>query len=225
MNQENIGKLIKEIRKKNGLTQQEFANRYKVTYQAVSKWENGKNIPDISIFKQICNDYNIDLNSLLEIKKNKINKTLVILISVVCLLVLSLIVMFNYKSDDFSFKALSTTCDDFNLFGSIAYNNSKTSIYISNITYCGENNNATYKKINCTLYEDQKDIKTKIDSFSYNGEITLKQFLKKVSFNVEHFSKSCKMYLENSLYLEIEAKTIDNKDVFYKIPLTLDDCN
>ncbi len=225
MNQENIGKLIKEIRKKNGLTQQEFANRYKVTYQAVSKWENGKNIPDISILKQICNDYNIDMNSLLEIKKNKINKTLVILISVVCLLVLSLIVMFNYKSDDFSFKALSTTCDDFNLFGSIAYNNSKTSIYISNITYCGENNNATYKKINCTLYEDQKDIKTKIDSFSYNGEITLKQFLKKVSFNVEHFSKSCKMYLENSLYLEIEAKTIDNKDVFYKIPLTLDDCN
>ncbi len=41
MDQELIGKFIKEIRKKNNLTQQEFATKYKVTYQAVSKWENG----------------------------------------------------------------------------------------------------------------------------------------------------------------------------------------
>ena len=225
MNQEHISKLIKEIRKKNGLTQQEFANKYNVTYQAVSKWENGKNIPDISILKQICDDYNIDMNNLLEIKKNKINKTMIISILIICLLVLSLFIIFNHKSDDFSFKALSTTCDDFNLFGSIAYSNSKTSIYISNITYCGENNNETYKKINCTLYEDDGDVKTKIDSYNYDGAITLEEFLKKVSFSVDHSSKSCKMYLKNHLNLEIEAKTLDNKDVFYKIPLTLEDCS
>ena len=36
-----IGNLIKEIRVKKGLTQNELANMYGVTYQAVSKWENG----------------------------------------------------------------------------------------------------------------------------------------------------------------------------------------
>ena len=61
MEQDKIGKIIKDIRIKNNLSQKEFANKYGVTYQAVSKWENGKNIPDISILKQICNDYNLDL--------------------------------------------------------------------------------------------------------------------------------------------------------------------
>ena len=57
MNQEKIGNLIKEIRKKNNLTQAEFAERYGVTYQTVSKWENGKNIPDIMLLKQISEDF------------------------------------------------------------------------------------------------------------------------------------------------------------------------
>ena len=62
MNQEKIGSLIKKVRKENNLTQQDFAKKYGVTYQAVSKWENGKNIPDIALLKEICGDYNIDIN-------------------------------------------------------------------------------------------------------------------------------------------------------------------
>ena len=38
MNQEEFGKIIKKIRKDNNLTQQQLANKYNVTYQAVSKW-------------------------------------------------------------------------------------------------------------------------------------------------------------------------------------------
>ena len=66
MNQEKIGQLIKKIRKENNLTQKEFADKYGVTYQAVSKWENGKNIPDISLIKQISSDFNIDIEDILE---------------------------------------------------------------------------------------------------------------------------------------------------------------
>ena len=66
MNQEKIGKTIKEIRQKSNLTQSAFAEKYNVTYQAVSKWENGKNLPDMSLLKQICDDYNIDINDLLD---------------------------------------------------------------------------------------------------------------------------------------------------------------
>ena len=65
MNTEKVGKLIKQIRKDNHLTQKDLALKYNITYQAVSKWENGKNIPDISLLKQICDDFNIDINSLL----------------------------------------------------------------------------------------------------------------------------------------------------------------
>lgn len=66
MDQEKIGKLIKEIRKKNNLTQAEFAEKYGVTYQAVSKWENGKNIPDVSLLKEISKDFNVNIEDLLE---------------------------------------------------------------------------------------------------------------------------------------------------------------
>lgn len=45
MDQDRIGKFIKEIRKKENLSQQKFAEKYGVTYQAVSKWENGLSFP------------------------------------------------------------------------------------------------------------------------------------------------------------------------------------
>ena len=58
MNPDKIAKIIKDIRVKNNLSQQKFADKYGVTYQAVSKWENAKSIPDLAILTKICNDYN-----------------------------------------------------------------------------------------------------------------------------------------------------------------------
>ena len=44
----NIGQIIKQLRKERGLTQEELAEQLNVTAQAVSKWENGTSLPDIS---------------------------------------------------------------------------------------------------------------------------------------------------------------------------------
>ena len=41
VDQNKIGEFIKKLRTENHLTQKEFADKYGVTYQAVSKWENG----------------------------------------------------------------------------------------------------------------------------------------------------------------------------------------
>ena len=65
MDQEKFGKLIKEIRKKNNLTQKQFADKYNVTYQAVSKWENGLNMPDTALMKQISEDFGLSIDELL----------------------------------------------------------------------------------------------------------------------------------------------------------------
>ena len=72
MNQEKIGNIIKNIRVQNNLSQREFAEKFGVTYQAVSKWENGKNIPDIAILKEICREYNLDLDNLLDAKVSRV---------------------------------------------------------------------------------------------------------------------------------------------------------
>ena len=61
MNQEKFGKIIKKIRKEHHLTQKDLADKYNVTYQAVSKWENGLNMPDISLIKEIAKDEPYDL--------------------------------------------------------------------------------------------------------------------------------------------------------------------
>ena len=44
-----LGQTIVKIRKDNGLTQEDFANKYNVTRQTVSNWENEKSYPDLRI--------------------------------------------------------------------------------------------------------------------------------------------------------------------------------
>ena len=67
----NFSYIIKDLRKKNNLTQSELASLLGVTFQAVSKWENGKSIPDILLLKQISEKFNVDLDYLLSGKEKE----------------------------------------------------------------------------------------------------------------------------------------------------------
>ena len=50
-----IGELIEKYRKEKGLTQDELGRRLGVTNKAVSKWEVGETLPDVTIIrKDIC---------------------------------------------------------------------------------------------------------------------------------------------------------------------------
>ena len=55
----NFGEQIKNIRKKEKLTQEQFAIRLNVSRQAVSNWENNKNLPDIGMLILISNVFHI----------------------------------------------------------------------------------------------------------------------------------------------------------------------
>lgn len=65
MDQIKIGKFIAECRKKENLTQMQLAERMNVTDRAVSKWENGKSMPDSSLMLELCNVLKISVNDLL----------------------------------------------------------------------------------------------------------------------------------------------------------------
>ena len=65
MDQIKIGKFIAECRKKNNLTQMQLAEKLDITDRAISKWENGKAMPDSSIMLDLCNELKISVNELL----------------------------------------------------------------------------------------------------------------------------------------------------------------
>ena len=65
MDQMKVGKFIAECRKKNNLTQMQLAEKLNITDRAVSKWENGKSMPDSSIMLDLCKELKISVNELL----------------------------------------------------------------------------------------------------------------------------------------------------------------
>ena len=65
MDQVKIGKFIAEQRKKNNITQMQLAEKLNITDRAISKWENGKAMPDSSIMLDLCNELKISVNELL----------------------------------------------------------------------------------------------------------------------------------------------------------------
>ena len=69
MNQEKIGKFILECRKNHKLTQSELAEKLGVTDKSVSNWENGRNMPDLSLFKPLCDILEISINDLISGEK------------------------------------------------------------------------------------------------------------------------------------------------------------
>lgn len=230
MSQEKVGKFIKEIRIKNNLTQKEFAEKLGVTFQAVSKWENGKNIPDISLLKEISRMFNVDINEILDGEKKQENKKNVLYIFsgivFLIMIIILIVVLLNSGNHDFEFKQISTSCDSFNITGSMAYNKDKTSLYISSIEFCDSDDNEVYKSIECRLYEKHSGEEVEISSCKGDSNITLKEYLKEVKISVDNYELSCKNFSSSELYLEINATLDDNKNITYKVPITLvDNCS
>ena len=61
----NTSEVLKNIREKNGLTQDEMAEKLFVTRQAVSRWENGETVPNTETLKLISTTFDVSINTLL----------------------------------------------------------------------------------------------------------------------------------------------------------------
>ena len=69
MNQEKIGKFIAKCRKDKKMTQLDLAEKLGVTDKSIGNWENGRNMPDLSLFKPLCDELGITINDLLSGEK------------------------------------------------------------------------------------------------------------------------------------------------------------
>lgn len=66
MNQHIIGNFIATKRREKNLTQEQLAERLGISNKTVSKWENGKCMPDYSVIELLCKELDITLAELLD---------------------------------------------------------------------------------------------------------------------------------------------------------------
>ena len=222
MEQEKISKFIKKIRKDNNLTQKELADKYGVTYQAVSKWENGINLPDTLLIKQISKDFKVSLDDIFEGEYSKQKRKKWPFLILILLLIIIIISIFLIKDNsNFKFKTINSNCSEFTISGSISYNKTKSAIFINEIEYCGKNANEEYKRIECTLYEKNNNVEQQVNNYNKEGPIKLEEFLKEVTFAIDNYIGLSREYQENSFYLIINATNKENKTIVYNVPLVL----
>jgi len=65
LNSVKVGSFIMDRRKSMGLTQQQLAQKLNVSFQAVSKWENGTTYPNIEILKDFAIILNVTVDEIL----------------------------------------------------------------------------------------------------------------------------------------------------------------
>lgn len=107
--EEKIGKFILKLRKEKNMTQQELAEKLNVTDRAVSHWENGRSVPDVSLFNSICNIFDISVSELVAGKRKKESKfkyhyLILILTFFLIIFLIITIRIYNEKFEIYSFK-------------------------------------------------------------------------------------------------------------------------
>jgi len=114
MDQIKIGKFIAECRKKQNLTQSQLAEKLGITDRAISKWENGRGVPDVTLLIPLSTELDVSLlelltgekgidegNAVIKIikdtdKKTKFWKYLTLGISNIVLILMSIVLIFGY---------------------------------------------------------------------------------------------------------------------------------
>ena len=64
MNPEKVGKFIKELREEKKISQYALADMMHVDRTLISKWENGRGLPDYSLLQDLCDTLSISINEL-----------------------------------------------------------------------------------------------------------------------------------------------------------------
>lgn len=201
----NIGEQINELRKRNHLSQDEFANIFNVTRQTVSNWENGKSYPDLEVIIQMSEHFHVSIDEILKndqqgIKKidnerKKGKKYLILLIIVILCAGLICGIMYSKYSEN--------TSVDFSMKKGETYENMKNragTLEIANgyFTVPKEGN------VNIDVKGDIDDGKLHIDIFNQNKN-------KCYQLDGQYITDTQKIYLEKGSYI-IQVTADDYKE-------------
>lgn len=73
MDQIKVGSFLKKLRKGKEMTQEQVAVLFGVSQRSVSRWENGKTLPDISVLIELSDYYNVDLREMINGERREIS--------------------------------------------------------------------------------------------------------------------------------------------------------
>lgn len=229
MNQELIGSFIQERRKAKKLTQVDLSEKLGVSDRSVSKWERGVCLPDISLFKPLCNELDITINEFLNGKKdnnedgvvnyikyqrrkNKFKLFLSIIISILVIVFSILLIYFVNNYNKIKIYRVSGESENFTYTNAMLITSNMKNIYYDGTL---ESNNSNIN-INDITYMALKCDDKMIEGASYilNGIIS-----EDYGYN-EYFSDDIISNI-NKWYIEITYKN-NNKELTERIKLTFE---
>ncbi len=218
MDQIKIGKFIADTRSVKKLTQEELAKEIGVTDKAISKWENGRCLPDVSLFKPLCKALDISVNELLNgekdtksnkedgyinyiketNKKTKLKLIITILVSTTILVLLLLSIYFINNYGKTTIYRLSGTSENFIYTDAL--------LTISNEKYILVNGKVKSNN-NLIKESDIKEILIKSNDEKIVGGTDIGLSIEDVGYN-EMFNKD-KINNLNNWYLVVSYRTED----------------
>ena len=240
MNLTKIGKFIAEQRKKKKLTQEQLAEKLGINNRTISRWENGINMPDASLYKKICevleisieelingektNKENIrqsyekalittvDTNNKQERKINKLLKILALAVSVSIISILIIIIYYNKKYPKIDIYNMNVIESDKNeLNEKLTLNQKNYKIYFYGIDSLQISNiDNDYYDLKIALQYKQVTI-DKVKEY-LNNQYKNKNISRTINSN-----KEIEIYKHNN-YEVIVCNTKDNKDLYFGTP-------
>ena len=66
MNQQKIGEFLKDLRNDKGLTQEQLAEHFYVSSRTVSRWETGRNMPDVEMLIELADFYDVEIREIID---------------------------------------------------------------------------------------------------------------------------------------------------------------
>lgn len=223
MDKYKFGEFIYLKRKKLGLTQEELGRKLDVTNKAVSKWETGETLPEVSLLEPLANALNVSIDELLTQKESKVKEIIVkkknylLIITTIVLLIICLtlsILLVNTKNsskrkenitlENFDKYYLITPCNSFEVDGyKLTINGSIKNLYeildpilvISfNVHYYYENSTGGKSEL---LYYDREISYNQENDFSLelSPKNEISNFKDFISFAIDYEVKEVSGYI------------------------------
>lgn len=240
MNLIKIGKFIAEQRKQKDLTQEQLAEKLGINNRTISRWENGKNMPDISLYKSICNILDISIEELINGEKTKkesvkqsferalistvdsnnkqeikINKLLRIILFVILISVISIIIImiyYNRKYPKIDIYNMNVIESEENILNNeLTINQKDYKIYFYGI------DSLQLRTLNNDYYDLKMALKYKQVTLDKVKQYLKNQYNDKNIDKIFIFNNEIEIYKHNN-YEVIVCNTETNKDIYFGTP-------